>query len=183
MICAGGALAWLNLPSEDPMTIFSSVAIVMGATLLFAILLEARTGARSLLRADLLMLLALYGLTFLEFLLPQDRFLTAVTAQAAADGTAAVLVGFAGLALGRHFVVRSPWPRASAAPLHFPGRAIAFVFMGCLFIGYFHMLWAVDFDVTELVAEMMEPRFAQPWGRGRLGGWARSRTNPCRRNA
>ncbi len=113
MICSGVALAWLNLPSEDAMTIFSSVAIVMGATLLLAILLEARTGARSLLRADLLMLLALYGLTFLEFLFPQDRFPTAVTTQAAADGTAAVLVGFVGLALGRHLVVRSPWPRAS----------------------------------------------------------------------
>ena len=172
VICSGAALAWLSLPSEDSMAIFSWAAIVMGTTLLLAILLEARMGARGLLRADLLMLLALYGLTFFEFLFPQDWFRAVVTTQAATDGTAAVLVGFAGLALGRHLVVRSPWPRTSAAPLHFSGRAIAFVFTGCFLIGYFHMLWAVDFDVTELVAEMMEPRFAQPWGRGRLGGWA-----------
>jgi oligosaccharide repeat unit polymerase len=46
-----------------------------------------------------------------------------------------------------------------------------FVFVGAFLVGYFHMLWAVGFNVVELVSKMLEPRFAQPWGRGRYGGW------------
>ena len=59
---------------------------------------------RNLIRTDLLMLLALYALTFLEFLFPQASFGDEVTVGGAVTGTAAVLVGFAGLAIGRHFV-------------------------------------------------------------------------------
>ena len=60
VICVGLGLAWMNLPAENPEAIFSSAANVVGAVLVLAILLEARAGARGLLRADIMMMLALY---------------------------------------------------------------------------------------------------------------------------
>src|SRR5262249_4882371 len=35
---------------------------------------------------------------------------------------------------------------------------------------YLNMLMAVSFDPIELVRQMLQPRFSQPWTRGSLGG-------------
>jgi oligosaccharide repeat unit polymerase len=45
------------------------------------------------------------------------------------------------------------------------------VFWLCLAVGYFYMLLSVNFDVVRMVEEMTGPRFSQPWGRGKFGGW------------
>lgn len=172
VLCAGLFLAWVSLPDDNPFAIFRTGAVVVGAALLLALLIEARSGPRSLLRVDVLMLLALYGLTFVEFLFPQPDIATALTAQAARAGTAAVLLGFAGLALGRHFASHATGGHSALASVHLPANTLALVFIGAFFVGYFHMLWAVDFDPVALVSEMLEPRFSQPWGRERFGSWA-----------
>jgi oligosaccharide repeat unit polymerase len=173
VLCAGLGLAWINLPAEGSLEIFGSAAVVVGIALTLAVLLEFRAGVRNLLRADLLMLVALYALTFLEYLFPHPEAANhLVTSQSATDGTTAVLLGFAGLAVGRHILPGHARPRESVTPLQLAPRTIMFLFVGTFLVGYFHMLWAVGFNVVELVSEMLDPRFSQPWGRGRYGGWA-----------
>ena len=56
----------------------------------------------------------LYGLTFLEFLFPQPGVDALVSSAAASNGTNAVLLGFAGLAVGRHLVPRRGGPAYSS---------------------------------------------------------------------
>src|SRR5205823_2131770 len=46
------------------------------------------------------------------------------------------------------------------------------LFFFCLFIGYFHMLLAVDFNVAKMFDAMLtSERFGTPWSRGSLGSW------------
>lgn len=171
LLCAALFLAWLHLPADHPVAIFRAGAVLVGGALFLAVLIEARSGPRSLLRADILMLLALYGLTFVEYLFPQPGVANGLTAQAARDGTTAVLLGFAGLAVGRHFAPRPRGVSPVLTAVHLRPGTFAFIFFGAFFVGYFHKLWAVNFDPVALVSAMLEPRFSQPWGRGKLGGW------------
>src|SRR5262249_28053683 len=96
----------IALPADYASNIFTVSAVGVGATLSLATGIEATAGVRSLIRADLLMLWALYGLTLLEFLFPQSGIDDLVTPAAAVGGTYAVLLGFASLAVGRHLVKR-----------------------------------------------------------------------------
>ena len=54
-----------------------------------------------MIRADLFMLLALFGLTLLEFLFPQDSIASVVSLNGAKTGAFAVLAGISGIAIGR----------------------------------------------------------------------------------
>ena len=62
-ILVGVVMTSVVLPSESAVGIFSAAAYGVGVTLAGAILIEARSGIRSLIRVDLLLLLVLYGLT------------------------------------------------------------------------------------------------------------------------
>src|SRR5690349_9804096 len=68
IICIGLTITGITLPVGEPTRTFSVAAVIVGSTLTFACLIEARSGTRNLFRTDILMLAALYGLTFLEFL-------------------------------------------------------------------------------------------------------------------
>ena len=75
IIVAGAAAAFAFVSTlDDVNTIFSTAASVFGVALAAALAIEARGGVRNVIRTDLLMLLALYALTFLEFLFPQASF-------------------------------------------------------------------------------------------------------------
>jgi oligosaccharide repeat unit polymerase len=157
------------LPSDSAVGIFSAAAYGVGVTLAGAILIEARNGIRSLIRVDLLLLLALYGLTLLEFLFSQSIvegwLLSPVMA---ANGAYAVLVAFAGLAIGRHFVPIRESLRASPVADLRPS-SVFFVFLVVTFFGYLHILLAVNFDISEAIRQMLLPRFWQSWSRGQYG--------------
>src|SRR6516165_8218998 len=71
-ILVGVVMTSVVLPSDSAVGIFSVAAYGVGLTLAGAILIEARSGFRSLIRIDLLLFLALYGLTLLEFLFHQS---------------------------------------------------------------------------------------------------------------
>jgi hypothetical protein len=170
-ILVGVVMTSVVLPSDSAVGIFSAAAYGVGVTLAGAILIEARSGIRSLIRVDLLLLLVLYGLTLFEFLFHQSDFeglLSQLSPVTAVNGTYAVLVAFAGLAIGRHFVpIRESLRASSVADLR-PSSTF-FVFLVVTFLGYLHILLAVDFDIPEAIRQMLLPRFSQSWSRGQYG--------------
>ena len=133
--------------------------------------IEATAGIRNLIRVDLLMLWILYFLTLMEFLFPQPGVNSALSAVAATDGTIAVLLGFAGLVVGRHLV---PWRSGSHYNSPFanlpPSKFFLLLIVSAAFLGYLHMFLAVNFDPFEVFRQMLMPRFTQAWSRGRYGG-------------
>src|SRR5262245_10723435 len=100
MLLGGLVLTWFALNSNHAVGIFSSAAIGLGLTLCLATGIEAGAGIRNLIRVDILSLWMLYALTLLEFLFPQLDVDAVVSPEAATNGTYAVFLGFAGLAVG-----------------------------------------------------------------------------------
>jgi oligosaccharide repeat unit polymerase len=157
------------LPSDNAVNVFAVAAICVGLSLAVATVIEGMGGIRTLIRVDILMFWALYGLTFLEFLFPQPAVEDLVLPANAVNGTYAVLVGFAGLAIGRHLVPRWGGPSGTSAVIDLRPSNVFFLFMLATLMGYLHIFLAVDFDLFEVVRQMSLPRFSQSWGRGQYG--------------
>jgi hypothetical protein len=169
-MCLGLAITYLLLPEGGPVAIYRTAAIGAALAMGLGIFLEAR-GVRSLIRVDLLMLVALFGLTLVEFFFPQEELMDVVTAQSATHGVEALFIGFCGLIIGRNFAPRSRAIGASAALVPWSPTTLFRIYIVLLCLGYLNMLWAVGFNPVELVNQMLAPRFSQPWARGALGGW------------
>jgi len=149
--------------------VYSFGAISVGLSLSLATVIEGRADIRKLIRVDILMFWVLYGLTFLEFLFPQPNLDLLVSPADAANGTHAVLVGFAGLAVGRHLV---PWrgaSRVSTFLIDLRPANVFLLFMLATLLGYLHIFLAVNFDPLEALRQMSLPRFSQSWSRGGYG--------------
>jgi len=168
-ILCGVTLTGFLLPSEYAMGVFAAAAIGVGLSLTLATVIEAMAGVRNLIRTDVLILWSLYGLTLLEFLLPQSDVDAMVSPAAATSGTYAVLVGFAGLALGRHLVPRGRASRRASVFAEVRPASFLLLFVLATLLGYLHVFLAVNFDPFEAVRQMSLPRFSQSWGRGRYG--------------
>jgi oligosaccharide repeat unit polymerase len=164
----GLGLTYLGLPSESAGSVFAGAAIGIGLSLLTSTTVEARAGVHGLIRVDILMLWVLYGLTFLEFLFPQPDIEGIVAPDVATKGVIAAMLGFAGIAIGRHLVPRRRKPVhvsfANVAP-----RNMFMLFVLAAAVGYLHILLAVNFDLVEMFRQMALPRFEQAWSRGRFG--------------
>ncbi len=171
IITVGALTTGLMLPTNDPDVIFSTAAYIMGAILAVAMVFEARGGLLALLRTDILMLVALYGLTLLEFLFPQPSFLGVISPESAVAGTQAVLCGFAGIAIGRHLVSSRPSAYTMIRGHHLSSNTLFSVFLGLFLLGYLHIFISVNFDLIEILRQMTLPRFSQDWSRDRIGGW------------
>src|SRR5205809_149750 len=104
IVLLGLTLTSVALPDNYSVDIFKVAAVGVGLSLSLATGVEGMAGVRSLIRVDILILWVLYGLTFLEFLFPQPNVDVSVSSAAAVSGTHAVLLGFAGLVVGRHLV-------------------------------------------------------------------------------
>lgn len=148
----------------------STAATVLACTLIIAFLIEARAGARNLFRTDIFMLFALFGLTFVEFLAEQEDLSLSLSLDDACATIDVALCAFGGLALGRHAfrMYSSPASNAQARSLSPP--QMFYLFVACAFVGYLHVLLAVNFDIFEAARQMMQPRFTQSWTRSRIGG-------------
>jgi hypothetical protein len=116
-------------------------------------------------------LLALYFLTLFEFLFTQSEFDILVTTKSTRGAAIACLWGFGGMFVGRHLTGGRPAKLGALMERPVPRSWLLIAFWSCFVIGFFHMAFAVSFDFAEMVAYFVEPRFAQPWGRGRLGDW------------
>jgi len=170
IICAAAIFLVLTIEGiTEADRVFGKAAKIFGFALIVAIAVEGAGGVRNLLRTDIMMLIALYGLVFVEFLFPQDSITGLVSLQGAQTGTTAALFGFAGIALGRHFAVRFG-SRPSPRPMRdLSNKGLIKLFILVAALGYLHILLAVHFDIFEAIRQMSLPRFSQSWGRGKLG--------------
>jgi oligosaccharide repeat unit polymerase len=161
----------LSITQTVPSEMAQHAAFLVGAGLILSAVLDARYGIANLLRADLMALAALYFLTLFEFLFPQPKFNELVDRSMTQDGINACLCGFAAVAVGRHIFARRShnFIEIFVRPVStgFMLGVFAFTFV----LGYFNMVMSVNFDVFELFHQFMEPRFSQPWARGKLGDW------------
>src|SRR5260370_2817896 len=80
IILSGIFLTELVLPNGEAGVIFKVAAIGVGLSLSVAVGIEATVGLYNVIRVDILMLLSLYGLTFVEFLFPQPDLSSVVSA-------------------------------------------------------------------------------------------------------
>ena len=168
LLCAFALANATRLPSDLART----GAYGVGLTILISFALEARSGMKNLVRADIMGIFALYYLTLYEFLFTQpyfDRQMPDVPP--VQSGLLAIYVGFAGLFVGRHLLPQGKQPFQSIMTRDVPLSWLMAIFWGSFFLGYFHMLLAVDFNIPKMIEAMMKPRFEQPWGRPRLGDW------------
>jgi hypothetical protein len=168
MVC-GLAVTVVFLTSNHAVSVFTAAAIGLGVTLSFATAIEAIAGVRNLIRVDIMSLWVLYALTFLEFLFPQPDVDALVSSEAATDGTYAVLLGVAALAVGRHLVPSRRGGSEFRIFVEVSPTRIFLLFVLATLLGYFHVMLAVDFDPFEVLRQMSLPRFSQSWSRGRYG--------------
>ena len=148
----------------------TAIGVLCSLALSFAF--EVRGGLKNLGRADIMGILALYYLTLYEFLTPQPFFNVAMPdVRATYLALWSVIIGFAGLLIGRHLIPRGrqPFERIMTNPLH-PGWLVG-IFWVSFFLGFLHMLLAVDFDIEKMIDAMTRVRFDQPWSRGKYGDW------------
>jgi len=161
----------LSTVGASPATIAQAAATPAGIALLASLFFDSRRGLRNVFRADVLCLVGLYFLTLTEFLFPQPNFDQMLSADQASKGIVVILVGLGSLAIGRHLVAPTPM---KASWLNFgdiSNQLLFRIFIGSAFLGFLYMLMSVNFDLVAMTNAMMNARFNQPWGRGRLGGW------------
>lgn len=171
LLAAGLVVTMLIMTGNTLTSMMTHMAYGVGFSLAISFLFDVRHGWRNLIRADSLMLLALYGLIFAEFLMPQPLIETALSEQTARR--AALLSGIAMLliALGRHL------PRQKQASNHrffvtpVPPKVIMTLFWVVFVAGYMYQWVAVNFNPIAWIDYWGRARFAQPWGRGMLGDW------------
>ncbi|HWV81868.1 MAG TPA: O-antigen polymerase [Hyphomicrobiaceae bacterium] len=149
---------------------FSLAAATFGCAVAIALFIESRPGVRSLFRVDIFMIVVLYGLTFLEFLFPQDDLSFRLTPDDAWSAIDVTLCAFVGLALGRHAVTMYAGQTLSDMAMGLSPSRMFGLLLACTLVGYAHILLAVNFDVFEALRQMTWPRFTQAWTRGRTGG-------------
>jgi oligosaccharide repeat unit polymerase len=169
---AGLALTVLFSNGELPSTVARIAAIGALLSIGLSVGMDLRLGGlRNLIRADLMAILAFYFLTLFEFLFPQPNFDAMIDVRATHTALLCVNLGFLGLLVGRHFLHPRKQPFAYTLTYEIPAVWIVIIFFSCVGVGYFHMLIAVDFDVMKMLSCFVDPRFTQPWQRGRLGDW------------
>ena len=163
--------AAVSLPTATPTEMARYAAITVGIGLAGSVFMDFKRGIWNLPRADLFALLAFYFLTLFEFLFPQPKFNTLTTPELAGNGIYVVLIAFTGLLVGRHIFKPKSQPMADVMTHEIPPGWLIALFWLATGIGYLHMLLAVDFDVVKMIGWFSEPRFTQPWSRGKFGDW------------
>ncbi|MBW0001646.1 MAG: oligosaccharide repeat unit polymerase [Verrucomicrobia bacterium] len=166
---AGLFLSYFMLFGETSTEVASHGALCLAGTFAVATGFETVRNWKALLRPDIVALLALYGLTFFEFLLPQPEVNEMVHAKSMHTACALAFLAFGSMVVGRHFAPRAPKFLEDLVQRPTPPRVLLTVFWLSFFLGTFYMLLAVNFNVLKMIDAMMGPRFTQPWGRGRYG--------------
>jgi hypothetical protein len=172
IIIAGLLFAYLNISTDlDPSQMGTQVAIPTGLALALSIWFDSRKGLQNLFRVDIICLASLYFLTLVEFLFPQPYFDTVVTPEQTAGGLSILLLGMGCLALGRHINFLRPKPQLWSYLGNIPDKVLFRLFIISTLLAYVYILISVDFNIFQVFDAWLGPRFAVPWGRGRLGDW------------
>ena len=171
-ICIGSMLVYFLMPtSGSELETYRFCAYALIVVLALALGIEGLGGPRSLARVDIIALWTLYFLTFAEFLHPHVRLLYDRDTGNADMACGLVLIGVAGIAVGRHIAV--PFrvrPEQVRLPEISPQALLRMLFLFS-FLGYFYVLLTTSFNPVEVFHWLLQPRFNRPWGRGQEGGW------------
>ena len=168
VLIGGAAISAIQVGGSSVQSV-SGAAIVCGIALVGLLIIEMRRNIMNILRADLLMLIALYALLYAEFLLPHEGIATQV--YSSVQGTVnAIGLGMASIAVGRHTVFGG-YGIAALTSNDVSARSLFKVVVSVALLGFSQMLWSVDLNPIAMFDEMMGPRFSQSWARGQLGGW------------
>lgn len=171
VMCAGLAATYLALPDNSPTAIYFATAIGVAAVLGGGLFFELQGRLLPLIRTDVIMLGALYGLTLVEFFFPQELVEEQLSPKTATQSVEALLLGFAGILIGRNFASRRRQIAVAPKSEQLSPMTVFVLFVITFCAGYLYMLVTVDFDPAELIHEMLAPRFSQAWSRGVMGGW------------
>jgi oligosaccharide repeat unit polymerase len=173
LLCLAGLGATaLFLQGRTPEDVARFAAWGVLGSLAVSVAMDLRRGVHNVVRADLMALMSLYFLTLTEFLVPQGQFNNLAGMDSTRTAVLACILAYAGMVAGRHLVPPTRKHRFQALfqqPV--PSSVLFMIFWACVIIGYLNMLIAVKFNFAELIDYFMQPRFAQPWQRGRLGDW------------
>lgn len=171
IICAGCLFTFLTLPDGPEVGMYRYCAYTVITTLALAFGVEALGGMRSLIRVDIVTIGTFYFLTFAEFLSPHTRVLHAEETGGGVLACLIVLSATACLAIGRQF----PFPtRIKPQNVRLPEvspRGLLICFFLFAFLGYFYVLLVTDFNIFEVIDQVLQPRFMRPWQRGAEGDW------------
>jgi hypothetical protein len=169
---AGLGLTALFLHGDTPVQIATFAAWGVLASLAITIGMDLRLGIRNVVRTDLMALMALYFLTLTEFLVNQLQFNSVAGLVSTRTAVTACILAYAGLIVGRHLVSptrKNPFQSLFLQPV--PSAVLFSIFWACVILGYANMLLSVKGNVLVMLDYFCEPRFVQPWQRGRLGDW------------
>ncbi len=171
-IMIGASYAFITIdPNGLPTEIAQAAAIPVGLGLIISVGLDSTRGWGNLFRTDLVCLSSLYFFTLIEFLFPQDEFFDqSATSSATVQAINMVLIAFICLAIGRHFSLFKPIPKKWLNFSNIPDQSLFRLFVVASFLGYFYLLWTVNFNILEAMDKMLGARFTQPWSRGAQGG-------------
>lgn len=172
MLALGGLLfTLLLLRGNSASEVAHTAAIGVGLSLCLSVAADAQRGLSNLIRADLMAVLAFYGLTLFEFFFPHPEFDQMIDKEGAVIAIRLCIIAFAGLLIGRHWSRKDDQPMEPTMTRPVSNLVMLSLFWGCLALGFWHMFISVQFDFDKVIEHMMGPRFTQPWGRGRLGDW------------
>lgn len=163
--------AWI-LGGEGTTESLHYQAIVLGVGISISALSDINFGLKNIIRVDFVCIIALYFLTFVEYLFPQPDLDLGQVYFDLTESPSMVLIGIAGLTLGRHIEFGKAQQRSligldsGLSPKH-----LLSVFWISAALAYLYILFAVDFNLVRMLEEMMMPRFSQSWGRGMFGDW------------
>jgi hypothetical protein len=164
-------VALFSLTGKLPTEICGHAAQIVGITLLLAVGLEVSQNWRAILRPDVVALCSLFFLTFFEFLSPQPAVDSMISRASISYGSILCLIAFGGIAVGRHLAPPVPGWMSSLVQYQTSPATLLAIFWLSFFLGHLYMLLAVNFNIGEMIDQMMGPRFSQPWQRERFGDW------------
>jgi oligosaccharide repeat unit polymerase len=166
-----GVIGTAVLASGETSTALAAQAATgIGLALLASLCMEVKNGVKNLIRADIMALVAFYYLTLYEFLFPQPLFDAFTHVESTRAGLWTIYWAVAGLLLGRHLHRSKKQPFGDLMTRPVPVSRLLTLYWAAAFLGYSHMLFAVNFDIPKMIDAMMQPRFTQPWGRAQVGG-------------
>ena len=171
MALIGVALTAFFLQGDTPSQLGHFAAIGAGFSILASMAADAKPGLFNLIRADLMAVLSFYFLTLFEFLFPQPNFDAMNKVAPTHTAVYVVLLGLAGLLIGRHLLHPKKQPLEKTLTTEIPAVLMIIIFWGSMVLGFAYMFASVDFNPVKVLDGFMAPRFSQPWGRGRFGDW------------
>lgn len=164
-------LGWATVHGRTASSMLFPLAFFTSLGLGGSFLLDARHGIYNLVRTDVLMLTAIYGLLFVEFLFPQPEADRMIDPRTLKPGINAAVLAVACFAVGRHFVNTGRLASSRLFLQPVSPKFITVLFWFCCIMGFLHQWIAVSFNPVEWIDAMLGPRFSQPWSRDKYGDW------------